>query len=130
NGLCETAAAAGDIQAATIGLGTPNRNEVRCGANKVAESVATGDDVQRIAVGASCNGINQVIVDTGPNGIAETPLLGDDTYASGIVFGSPPVNTPCVIAGADGVAQTSGVAGDDVQVLAAGTAAAGTAVVL
>jgi hypothetical protein len=130
NGLCETAAAAGDIQAATLGQGTPNRNEVRCGVDKVVQTAAVNDDVQLVAVGATCNGANTVIIDTGANGIAETPLAGDDTYASGITLGLPPSNTPCVIAGADGVAQTASVTGDDTQVLAAGTAAANTGVVL
>ncbi len=130
NGLCETAAANGDIQAAPVGGATPNRNEVRCGTNKTVESVAGGDDVQLVAVGAACNNANRVVVDTGPNGIPETALGGDDTYASGIAFGVAPANTPCVIAGADGIAQTAAPAGDDAQLLAAGTAAPNTDVVL
>ncbi|MCC6766638.1 MAG: hypothetical protein IT293_18425 [Deltaproteobacteria bacterium] len=130
DGLCNTSAAAGDIQAAPVGGATPNRNEIRCGANKIVESVAAGDDVQLIALGAACQNANRVVVDTGPNGIPETPLGGDDTYPSGITIGVPPANTPCVIAGADGVAQTLAPAGDDVQLLAAGTAAPNTDVVL
>jgi len=130
NGLCETTAASGDIQAAPVGGATPNRNEIRCGTNKIVESTAAGDDVQLIAVGATCQNANRVVVDTGANGIPETPLGGDDTYPSGIALGVPPANTPCVIAGADGVAQTAAPAGDDVQLLAAGTAAPNTDAVL
>ena len=130
NGLCETTAASGDIQAAPVGGATPNRNEIRCGTNKTVESVAAGDDVQLIAVGGTCNNANRVVVDTGPNGIPETPLGGDDTYASGIALGVAPANTPCVIAGADGIAQTAAPAGDDAQLLTAGTASPNTDVVL
>lgn len=130
NGVCESVAASGDIQAAPVGGATPNRNEVRCGANKIVESTAVGDDVQLIAVGATCQNANRVVVDTGANGIPETPLGGDDTYPSGIALLVAPANTPCVIAGADGVAQTAAPAGDDAQVLTAGTAAPNTEVVL
>ena len=31
NGLCESSASRGDIQAAELGEGTPNLNEIRCG---------------------------------------------------------------------------------------------------
>jgi hypothetical protein len=130
NGLCETTAANGDIQAAPVGGATPNRNEIRCGVNKIVESTAAGDDVQLIAVGATCPNANRVVVDTGANGIPETPLGGDDTNPSGITLGVPPANTPCVIAGADGIAQTAAPGGDDVQLLTAGTAAPNTDVVL
>ena len=130
NGLCETTAASGDIQAAPAGGATPNLTEVRCGANKIVESAAGGDDVQLIAVGAACNGANRAVVDTGPNGIPETALAGDDTYPAGIAFGIAPANTACVIAGADGVAQTTAPGGDDVQLLVAGAAAPNTDVVL
>lgn len=130
DGICNTTAALGDIQAAPVGGATPYLAEVRCGGNKLAESVAGGDDVQLIAVGAACKNTNNAIVDTGPNGIPETALVGDDSYFGGIAFLVPPANTPCVIAGADGVAQTAAPAGDDVQNLVAGTAEANTDVVL
>lgn len=130
DGICDTTAAVGDIQAAPVGGGTPHRNEVRCGPDKVAASVAGGDDVQLVAVGGSCKNANTVIVDTGENGIPETVLAGDDTYPAGIALGVPPANTPCVIAGADGVAQTAIAVGDDVQNLAAGTAEANTTVIV
>ncbi|MCC6849913.1 MAG: hypothetical protein IT294_15525 [Deltaproteobacteria bacterium] len=129
DGICTTTAATGDIQAAPVGGATPHRNEIRCGANKVVESAAAGDDVQLIALGATCQNANRVAVDTGPNGVPETALGGDDTYPSGIALGVAPANTPCVIAGADGVAQTLAPAGDDVQLLPAGTAAPNTDVV-
>jgi hypothetical protein len=130
NGICETAAATGDIQSAPVGGATPHRNEVRCGTNTVVESTAAGDDVQLIAVGATCPNANRVAVDTGPNGIPETVAAGDDVYVAGIALGVAPANTPCVIAGADGVAQTVAPGGDDVQLLTAGTAAPNTEVVL
>lgn len=130
DGTCNTTAATGDIQAAPVGGATPNLNEVRCGANKIVESTAGGDDVQLIAVGATCQNANRTVVDTGANGIPETPLGGDDTYVGTIAFLVPPPNTACVIAGADGVAQTTAPAGDDVQLLAAGTAEPNTSVVL
>ncbi|MBI3770538.1 MAG: hypothetical protein HY271_18880 [Deltaproteobacteria bacterium] len=130
DGICNTTAALGDIQAATVGQGTPFRTEIRCGANKLVETAAGGDDVQLIAVGGTCQNTNKPIIDTGPNGVPDSVPAGDDVYAGGIVFGVPPANTPCVIAGADGVAQTAAPAGDDVQVLAAGVAAPNTAVVL
>lgn len=130
DGICNTAAAIGDIQAADVGSGTRNRTEIRCGANKTAEAVAGGDDVQRVAVGGTCKNANTVVIDTGPNGIAESALVGDDTYGAGITFGLPPSNTPCVIAGADGVAQTAAPAGDDSQLLLAGQAEPNTAVAL
>ena len=57
-------------------------------------------------------------------------LAGDDTYAAGIALGVAPANTPCVIAGADGIAQTALPAGDDVQLLLAGAAAANTDVIV
>lgn len=129
DGICNTTAAAGDIQAAPVGGGTPNRNEIHCGVDKVANSVAGGDDVQLVAVGGSCKNANTVVVDTGDNGVPETALVGDDTYVGSIALGVPPPNTPCVIAGADGVAQTAAPLGDDNQSLAAGTAAPNTAVV-
>lgn len=130
NGLCESTAAAGDIQAAVVGQGTPNRNEVRCGPNRIVDTAAANDDVQLVAVGGTCSSANTVIIDTGPDGVPNTPLAGDDVYASGITLGLPPSNTPCVIAGADGIAQTFVAGGDDNQVLAAGTAEANTGVVL
>jgi hypothetical protein len=130
DGICNTTAALGDIQAASVGQGTPYRNEIRCGANKLVESTASGDDTQLVAVGSACSGVNKPVIDTGPNGIPDSTPAGDDVYAPGIVFGTPPSGTPCVIAGADGVAQTAAPVGDDVQDLAAGLASPSTAVVL
>jgi hypothetical protein len=129
NGLCETTAVRGDLQAAEIGQGTANLSEIRCGPNEVAESVAVGDDVQVIAVGSTCRNPNNAIVDTGPNGIADTPLAGDDNYFAGMTFGQAPANTACVLTGGDGVAQTGSPTGDDGQVLLAGQAEPSTGVV-
>lgn len=130
DGICNTTAGIGDIQAAVVGGATPHLNEIRCGGNKVVESVAGGDDVQLIAVGATCKNTNNAVVDTGPNGIPETSIAGDDSYLGSMALSIPPANTPCIIAGADGVAQTAAPVGDDVQDLLAGAAEANTDVVL
>jgi hypothetical protein len=129
NGVCETAAANGDLQAADVGGGARNQTGVRCGPNRDAESTAQGDDVQLVAVGGTCRNANAAIVDTGANGIPETVPVGDDTFAPGIALGVPPANEACVLAGADGLAQTSPPGGDDVQLIAAGTAEPNTDVV-
>lgn len=128
DGVCNTAAAAGDIQAAPLGKGTPFRNEIRCGPNKIVETAAAGDDTQLIAVGATCQNANKIVVDTGPNGVADTTAAGDDVQV--ITVGTAPSNTPCVITGADGVAQTATASGDDNVVLPVGTAQPNTDVVL
>lgn len=127
NGICETAAAVGDIQLGTIGAGSPNRTAVRCGSNKIVETIAAGDDVQLVAFGAACKNTNTPVVDTGANGISDTTAAGDDTQV--IAVGVAPPNAPCVIAGADGVAQTAVVSGDDDLELPTGTAEPNTAVV-
>jgi hypothetical protein len=129
NGVCETSAAAGDLQAANVGQGARNRPALRCGPNRDVETTAQGDDVQLVAVGGTCRNANTTIIDTGENGIPETVPVGDDTFAPGIALGVPPANQPCVLAGADGVAQTAAPAGDDVQLIASGTAAQNTEVV-
>jgi hypothetical protein len=129
DGICQTTAAAGDIQAAPVGSGTPFRTEIKCGANKLVETAATGDDTQLIALGAACKNANNAVIDTGPNGVADTVANnvtpgGDDTQT--IAVGTSPANTPCVITGGNGVADTAApLAGsDDVLVLTpVGTAA-------
>lgn len=130
DGLCNSLAAPGDIQAAEFGRPEPNLAEIRCGADKTVSSSAVGDDVQLVAVGATCKTVNTAIIDTGENGIPDTPLAGDDAYAPGMAFSVPPANRACVIAGADGVAQTAAAFADDTLLLAAGTAQANTAVAL
>jgi hypothetical protein len=130
DGICNTTAASGDIQAAPVGSPTPFRTEIRCGANKIVDTVAAGDDTQLIAAGASCKGANNPVIDTGPNGVADTTALADDTQV--IPVGTAPTNTPCVITGGNGVADTAAPAGgsDDVLVLTpVGTAAPNQAVI-
>jgi hypothetical protein len=127
NGLCETAATGDDIQAAGLGQGTAYEPAVRCGQDRVASSIAAGDDRQLVASGGDCNR-NAVIVDTGPNGIAETTALGDDDQLQAV--GTAPAHTACVVSGANGVADTPDpVGGDDVRVITAGTAPPNTDVV-
>jgi hypothetical protein len=133
DGICNTTAAAGDIQAATVGSGTPFRTEIRCGTDRIAQTAAdpNSDDTQLVAVGATCKNANTPIVDTGADGIAGTTAdpNSDDTQV--IAVGTAPANTPCVITGADGVANTGVVSGDDNLVLTpVGTADPNTAVIL
>src|SRR5262249_37199699 len=62
DGICNTGAATGDILLpGTTGLGSPNRTEVRCGANKIVDTIAQGDDVQLVAFGAPCKNVNTAI---------------------------------------------------------------------
>src|SRR5262249_6448319 len=123
-----TTAAAGDIQLAAVGSGSPNRTEIRCGANKIVDTIATGDDVQLIAFGAPCKNVNTPVIDTGDNGLAETTAASDDTQE--IATGVHPRNTPCVITGGAGGAQTRAASGDDNQQPLPGAAEPNTAVVL
>jgi hypothetical protein len=129
NGRCETTAASGDIQLAQIGGGTPFRNGIRCGANLIVETTASGDDRQLIAVGRTCSNANVAVIDTGEDGIGNTVAAGDDQQA--VALGAAPSNSPCVIAGGNGIADTPDpVASDDVRVLPFGTASANTAAIL
>ncbi len=129
NGICETTAAPGDIQLATVGSGTPFRAEIRCGADKTVSTPAAGDDTQLVALGAPCKNANVVVVDTGPDGIANSTALGDDVQV--VPTGTAPANTACVITGGNGVADTATVAGDDNLVLSpVGAAQPNTPVVL
>ncbi len=127
DGICNTTAAVGDIQAAMVGNGTPFRSEIRCGANKIVDTIAAPGDTQLIAFGATCQNANKVVIDTGPDGVADTTAAGDDVQL--IAVGTAPSNTPCVITGGDGIAQTATALGDDHVVLAVGTAQANTDVV-
>ena len=115
NGICESPAGIGDIQAAPVGSGTPFRTEIRCGPNKIAETTAAGDDTQLIAVGAGCKNANNPVIDTGPDGVANSTAVNDDTIV--IATGVAPANTPCVITGGNGTADTAVTGGDDTLVL-------------
>jgi len=129
NGICETTAAAGDIQAATVGQGTPFQKEIRCGTDKVADTFAQGDDVQLVAVGAPCRNANVGVVDTGPNGVADTTADANDVQI--IPVGTAPANRACVITGGNGVADTAAALGDDtLQLTPVGTAEANSDVIL
>src|SRR5262245_49300819 len=63
NGICETTAAGDDIQAAQVGLGTPNEDAIRCGIDQLVSTVAAGDDTQLLPLNAECQNRNTVIVD-------------------------------------------------------------------
>ena len=129
DGICDTTAAFGDIQAATVGQGAPFQKEIRCGADKLADTVAVGDDVQLVAVGGACKNANVSVVDTGPNGIADTTADVNDVQL--IAVGTAPANRACVITGANGVADTAAASGDDALLITpVGTAQANSAAIL
>jgi hypothetical protein len=128
NGICQTTAAAGDIQAAQVGQGTPFQTVIKCGSNKVADTSAAEGDTQLVAVGAACTNANTVVVDSGADGIANTTAAVGDVQV--LAVGSAPANSPCVTTGADGVADTPDpLGGDDVRQLAVGAAQPNTTVV-
>src|SRR5258705_12573660 len=54
NGVCETTAAGGDLQAARVGQGTANRAALRCGPNRDVETPAQVDDGQLVARAGTC----------------------------------------------------------------------------
>ena len=127
NGVCETAAGPGEIQATPLGTAPAFQPEIKCGANKVVDTTAAGDDTQLLAVGAACASASTVVIDTGPNGIADTAAVSDDTQS--VPTGTAPPNLPCVLTGATGVANTSALGGDDVRDLPLGTAQANAVVI-
>ncbi len=126
NGICDTAAGAGDIQAIPQGTAPKFQPEIKCGPNKVADTTAAGDDTQLVPVGSPCQNPNTIVIDTGSNGVADSTAAGDDVQL--IPVGTIPPNTPCVLTGATGVANTHAT-GDDVQILPFGTVQANTAVI-
>ncbi len=121
NGICETGAGGDDLQAAPVGRGAPNEDEIRCGIDGLVSTTAAGDDTQLVPLNGDCQNKNTVIIDTGPDGIANTTAAGDD--ASDVPVGTAPPNTSCVLTGANGIADTADpVGGDDVRRVPAGTA--------
>jgi len=79
------------------------------GPDLIATSVAAGDDVQVVAVGAPAAAPDAVVVAPGRNGVLDSAVLGDD-FSSAVAR---------IVAGPDGVADTA-AAGDDIQVVAVG----------
>jgi len=82
NGVADTVQPAGDdVPLLAAGQAESNTTVVQCGPNGVADTTANnvdvGDDVQLIAVGASC-GQNQPVVDSGLDGVATTRAEGPD----------------------------------------------------
>jgi hypothetical protein len=82
DGIAQTATRAGDDgQLILLGKAEANTDVVRCGPNLIAETSANntvpGDDVQRVAPGASCTE-GQAVVDSGADGIATTRAQGPD----------------------------------------------------
>jgi hypothetical protein len=127
NGLCDSKASPGDVQNGAVGQPVPNRAAVRCGANKIVETVAAGDDRQLVALGATCRSPTQAVVDSGADGVAQTAAGGDDAQL--LAVGVTPTNAPCILTGGNGVADTNALLGDDVRQLGVGKASAHTAVV-
>jgi len=87
NGIANTPDPVGgdDVRILPVNTAKPNTAVIRCGPNKIVESHAnnspaalTGDDVQVLAVGASCGNKNTIVVNSGPNGIADTRAEGTD----------------------------------------------------
>ncbi len=127
NGVCETGAPKTDVQVRGVGLSEPNQPAIRCGSDRVATSVAAGDDVQRVAPSAGCNP-QEVIVDTGADGIANTATAGDDGQDIPVGRGTP--NADCIETGANGLADVRDpVGGDDVRLVPLGRAEANAAVI-
>jgi hypothetical protein len=115
NGICETTANSLDIQFTDVGQYAPYQPEIRCGPNKIVDSIAAGDDVQRKAPGDNCGSATTVVIDVGPNGIADTANAGDDTRV--IALSGHAINAPCVITGTNGLPDTTTASGDDAVVL-------------
>src|SRR5262249_23497041 len=94
NGVADTPLIAGDdLRHLLLGPAEPNSPVIRCGPDRIAETTANnfragGDDVQLVAVGASCPNAGTVVVDSGANGIAETQAQGADL----VMLPVPPVH--------------------------------------
>jgi len=128
NGVCETAARRDDVQRIPVGQGDPNADVIRCGPDQTASSVAAGDDVQLIALGADCDGPNDVAIDSGADGVAASVAAGDDVQLLGPGQGRPEAG--CTTVGGNGLADTPDpVGGDDARELAVGAAEANTPVI-
>ena len=158
DGIAQSTAGANDVQAIPVGQGSPNTviitdggdgidsgtlvqgddvingNTVTSGPDGVAQSTASGNDVQVILVGhgspgsiivtGGSDGVNlgtNVLGDdlvagntviSGPDGIAQSTAGGNDVQAIPVGQGLP--NQPAVSTGADGISDSVG-AGDDVQ---------------
>lgn len=86
NGICETAAAPGDVQVIPVGNGEPNHIAVGPGNDGFPDTLPFGDDQ---SVGDD--------VDTGANGVCESTAEGDDTQTIPRGQGAP--NKICVTGG-------------------------------
>src|SRR5262249_31423514 len=61
---------------------------VTCGANKVVDTTAAGDDVQLIAPAGACASSDTCVVSVGPDGTADTIAAGDDLQRTDAGFGA------------------------------------------
>ncbi len=82
---------------------------ILAGPDLIADTVAQGDDVQVVSVGAAVATADAVVVAPGRNLVLDTAPSGDDFSGA----------APRIVAGQDGTADTA-ASGDDVQVLAVG----------
>jgi hypothetical protein len=130
----ESTAQGDDVQLIAVGGACRNANAavIDTGDNGIPETVPVGDDTfaPDVALGVPPNATPCVIA--GPDGIAQTtPPAGDDVQL--VPFGLAEPNSDVVRCGPNRVAETTAnnvATGDDVQVLAPGTACAqGQAVV-
>jgi len=72
DGICNTTAAASDIQAAPVGQGTPFRTEIRCGTDKIAQTAAAGDDTLALLHSMTERLHREIVFDPDPTHTATT----------------------------------------------------------
>lgn len=124
NGICNTAAAAGDdVLLLAAGTTVANQPCVGGGPNGVLNTVPAGgsDDFNATF---NCDGTTPVIA-TGPNGICNTAAVGDDYQV--LLVGNGPSGASCVGPGGNGVVDTAPGGDDLVSSVFHGTHVAGSA---
>jgi len=99
NGICNSTAAASDVQEIPLNQGSPYSIAILPGSNNVLNTAPGGDDT-----------LTGMVITTGANGISETTKAGDDVQA--IIVGRGEANQICVSPGPDGKLATT-IGGDD-----------------
>jgi len=121
----DTVAVGDDLQLIAPGATCKNASNVvvDTGPNGIAETTAAGDDTQSIAVGTAP--ANAPCIITGADGVAQTATASGDDHVV-LAAGTAQANTDVVTCGPNGVADTTAnnrnPTGDDVQVIAVGSA--------
>jgi OmcA/MtrC family decaheme c-type cytochrome len=59
---------------------------VSCGANKIADTAAAGDDIQLIPQGSACTSTDSCVIAVGPNRLADSTAVGDDLQRTDVGF--------------------------------------------